>query len=107
MKKTLAHIVVSALIPLTLALVACDDEKTSNAIDLNAIDQETPEKFDNDSDTNTVSQEPDSISIESDSVSLKKVLANSGPCSLDRTNGGELAYLTNNEKVGYRLLFRI
>lgn len=116
LKKTLAHIVVSALIPLTLALVACDDEKTSNAIDLglpatsvvdtttNAIDQETPEKFDNDSDTNTVSQEPDSISIESDSVSLKKVLANSGPCSLDRTNGGNLAYLTNNEKVGYQII---
>lgn len=116
LKKTLAHIVVSALIPLTLALVACGDEKTSNAIDLglpatsvvdtttNAIDQETPEKFDNDSDTNTVSQEPDSISIESDSVSLKKVLANSGPCSLNRTNGGDLAYLTNNEKVGYQII---
>ncbi len=86
LKKTLAHIVVSALIPLTLALVACGDEKTSNAIDLNTVNQEIPGISDN------------------DSVSLKKVLANSGPCSLNRTNGGELAYLTNNEKVGYQII---
>lgn len=108
MKKILAHIAVSALIPLSLALVACGDEKTSNAIDLgvpvtsvvdttkSAVNQES-DNIDSDLDTNTVSQEPDS-------VSQKTVLANSGPCSLNRTNGGDLAYLTNNEKVGYQII---
>jgi len=108
MKKILAHIAVSALIPLSLALVACGDEKTSNAIDLgvpvtsvvdttkSAVNQES-DNIDSDLDTNTVSQEPDS-------VSQKTVLANSGPCSLNRTNGGGLAYLTNNEKVGYQII---
>jgi hypothetical protein len=73
LKKTLAHIVASALIPLTLAFVACGDEKTSSVIEV-------------------------------DSVSPKTVLANSGPCSLNYTNGGDLAYLTNNEKVGYQII---
>ena len=116
MKKVLAHIAVSALIPLTIALVACGDEKTSNAIDLgvpvtsvvdttkSAVNQETPDNIDRDLDTNTVSQESDSISVESDSASQKTVLANSGPCSLNYTNGGDLAYLTNNEKVGYQII---
>ena len=116
MKRILAHIAVSAIIPMTLALVACGDEKTSSAIDVgstvtsladsasNVVDQEMPDSSDNESDTNTVSQESDSISVESDSASSKTVLANSGPCSLNRTNGGDLAYLTNNEKVGYQII---
>ncbi len=115
MKKVLAHIAVSAIIPLTIALVACGDEKTSNAIDLglpatsvvdtttNEVNQES-DNIDSDLDTNTVSQESDSISVESDSASSKTVLANSGPCSLNYTNGGNLAYLTNNENVGYQII---
>ena len=115
MKKILAHIAASALIPLSLALVACGDEKTSNAIDLgvpvtsvvdttkSAVNQES-DNIDSDLDTNKVSQESDSISVEPDSVSQKTVLANSGPCSLNRTNGGDLAYLTNNENVGYQII---
>ena len=109
MKKILANIAASALIPITLALVACGDEKTSSAIDVgstvtsladsasNVVDQEMPDSSDNESDTNTVSQE-------SGSASLKKVLANSGPCSLNRTNGRDFAYLTNNENVGYQII---
>lgn len=115
MKKIFAHIAVSALIPLSLALVACGDEKTSNAIDLgvpvtsvvdttkSAVNQES-DNIGSDLDTNKVSQESDSISVEPDSVSQKTVLANSGPCSLNYTNGGDLAYLTNNEKVGYQII---
>ena len=105
MKRILAHIAVSALIPLTLALVACDDEKTSNAIELEsptmsvgdtastAIDQDVSDISDN-----------DSVSVESDSVSSKTVLANSSPCSLNRTDHGKQAYLTNNENVGYQII---
>lgn len=105
MKKILAHIAVSALIPMTLALVACGDEKTSSVIEVDspatsvgdtastAIDQDVSDISDN-----------DSVSVGSDSVSQKTVLANSGPCSLNRTNGGDLAYLTNNEKVGYQII---
>ena len=47
---------------------------------------------------------PDTTVQKSDSASSKTVLANSGPCSLNRTNGGDLAYLTNNEKVGYQII---
>lgn len=109
MKKILANIAISALIPLTLAFVACGDEKTSSVIEVdspatsladsasNVVDQEMPDSSDNESDTNTVSQE-------SGSASLKKVLANSGPCSLNRTNGRDFAYLTNNENVGYQII---
>ena len=105
MKRILAHIAVSALIPMTLALVACGDEKTSSVIEVDspamsvgdtastAIDQDVSDISDN-----------DSVSVGSDSVSQKTVLANSGPCSLNRTNGGDLAYLTNNEKVGYQII---
>ena len=81
MKKILAHIAVSALIPMTLALVACGDEKTSSAIELES-----------------------STTSEGDSVSPKTVLANSGPCSLNRIDDGNLAYLTNNENVGYQII---
>lgn len=105
MKKILANIAISALIPLTLAFVACGDEKTSSVIEVDspatsvgdtastAIGQEMSDSSDN-----------DSVSVGSDSVSQKTVLANSGPCSLNRTNGGDLAYLTNNEKVGYQII---
>ena len=105
MKRILAHIAVSALIPMTLALVSCGDEKTSSVIEVDspatsvgdtastAIDQDVSDISDN-----------DSVSVGSDSVSQKTVLANSGPCSLNRTNGGDLAYLTNNEKVGYQII---
>jgi hypothetical protein len=90
---------------MTLALVACGDEKTSSVIEVDspatsvgdtastAIDQDVSDISDN-----------DSVSVGSDSVSQKTVLANSGPCSLNRTNGGDLAYLTNNEKVGYQII---
>ena len=98
MKKILARIAVSALIPMTLALVACGDEKTSSAIEL-----ESPETSMGDTASTAIDQDVsyisdnDSVSVGSDSVSQKTVLANSGPCSLNRTNGGDLAYLTNNE----------
>lgn len=105
MKKILAHIAVSALIPLTIALVACGDEKTSSAIEL-----ESPETSMGDTASTAIDQDVsdisdnDSVSVGSDSVSQKTVLANSGPCSLNYTNGGNLAYLTNNEKVGYQII---
>ena len=105
MKRILAHIAVSALIPMTLALVACGDEKTSSAIEL-----ESPETSMGDTASTAIDQDVsdisdnDSVSVGSDSVSQKTVLANSGPCSLNRTNGGDLAYLTNNEKVGYQII---
>ena len=105
MKKILARIAVSTLIPMTLALVACGDEKTSSAIEL-----ESPETSMGDTASTAIDQDVsyisdnDSVSVGSDSVSQKTVLANSGPCSLNYTNGGDLAYLTNNEKVGYQII---
>ena len=98
MKKVLAHIAVSALIPLTIALVACGDEKTSSVIEV-----DSPATSVGDTASTAIDQEMQDSS-DNDSVSQKTVLANSGPCSLDRTNGGELAYLTNNEKVGYQII---
>lgn len=46
----------------------------------------------------------DTVVQKSDSTSDKTVIANSGPCSLNRTDHGKQAYLTNNEKVGYQII---
>ena len=99
MKKILANIAASALIPLTLAFVACGDEKTSSVVNV-----ESPEtSVVGDTASTAIDQDVSDIS-DNDSVSQKTVLANSGPCSLNYTNGGDLAYLTNNEKVGYQII---
>ena len=98
MKKILANIAASALIPVTLALVACGEEKTLNVNNL-----ESPKTSVGDTASTAIDQDVSDIS-DNDSVSQKTVLANSGPCSLNYTNGGDLAYLTNNEKVGYQII---
>ena len=92
MKKILTRIATSALVSVTMALVACGDEKTSNVVV-----PEAPANSLNDTTANNVSQKPDS-------VSLKKVLANSGPCSVNRIDDGKQAYLTKNENVGYQII---
>lgn len=110
MKRMLAHIAVSALIPVTLALVACDDDNLTTAVnvpDSPAISEGDTAKSVTNQETEVVSKDdstPDTVVQKSDSASSKTVLANSGPCSLNYTNGGDLAYLTNNEKVGYQII---
>ena len=99
MKKILANIAISALIPVTLALVACGDEKTSSVVNV-----ESPEtSVVGDTASTAIDQDVSDIS-DNDSVSLKTVLANSGSCSLNRNDYGLHAYLTNNEKVGYQII---
>ena len=110
MKRMLAHIAVSALIPVTLAFVACGDDNSTTVINVQdspAISEGDTAKSVTNRETDVVSKDdstPDTTVQKSDSVSQKTVLANSGPCSLNRTNGGDLAYLTNNEKVGYQII---
>ena len=110
MKRMLAHIAASALIPVTLALVACGDDNLTTVVnvpDSPAISEGDTAKSVTNQETDVVSKDdstPDTVVQKSDSVSQKTVLANSGPCSLNYTNGGDLAYLTNNEKVGYQII---
>ena len=110
MKRMLAHIAASALIPVTLALVACGDDNSTTVVNVQdspAISEGDTAKSVTNHETEVVSKDdstPDTTVQKSDSVSQKTVLANSGPCSLNRTNGGDLAYLTNNEKVGYQII---
>ena len=98
MKKILAHIAVSALIPMTLAIVACGDEKTSSVIEV-----DSPATSVGDTASTAIDQDVSDIS-DNDSVSPKTVLANSGPCSLNRIDDGNLAYLANNKNVGYQII---
>ena len=110
MKRMLAHIAASALIPVTLALVACGDDNSTTVVNVQdspAISEGDTAKSVTNHETEVVSKDdstPDTVVQKSDSVSQKTVLANSGPCSLNYTNGGDLAYLTNNEKVGYQII---
>ena len=98
MKKILTHIATSALVSVTMALVACGDEKTSNVVV-----PEAPANSVGDTASTVINQEMHDSS-DNDSVSLKKVLANSGPCSVNRIDDGKLAYLTKNENVGYQII---
>ena len=93
MKKILA-----TAAALSLMLIACGDEKTSSVIEV-----DSPATSVGDTASTAIDQDVSDIS-DNDSVSPKTVLANSGPCSLNYTNGGDLAYLTNNEKVGYQII---
>ena len=110
MKRMLAHVAVSALIPVILAFVACGDDNSTTVVNVQdspAISEGDTAKSVTNQETEVVSKDdstPDTVVQKSDSVSQKTVLANSGPCSLNRTNGGDLAYLTNNEKVGYQII---
>lgn len=110
MKRMLAHVAVSALIPVTLALVACGDDNSTTVVNVQdspAISEGDTAKSVTNQETDVVSKDdstPDTVVQKSDSVSDKTVIANSGPCSLNYTNGGDLAYLTNNEKVGYQII---
>ena len=110
MKRMLAHIAASALIPITLALVACGDDNSTTVVnvpDSPAISEGDTAKSVTNQETEVVSKDdstPDTVVQKSDSTSDKTVIANSGPCSLNMTNHGNQAYLTNNEKVGYQII---
>ena len=101
MKKILA-----TAAALSLMLLACGDETSTNASGGETATNESDPQVLIDSNgvlpPDTVTQ--DSVAQDSNSTSLKTVIANSGPCSLNYTNGGNLAYLTNNEKVGYQII---
>jgi hypothetical protein len=86
MKKIFTRIATSALVSVTMALVACGDEKTSNVV--------VPEAS-----ANSVGDTASTV-INQD----KTVIANSGPCSVNRIDDGKMAYLTKNENVGYQII---
>lgn len=110
MKRMLAHIAASALIPVTLALVACGDDNSTTVINVQdspAISEGDTAKSVTNQETDVVSKDdstPDTTVQKSDSVSLKTVIAKHGMCGLKHSNYRELAYLVNNENVGYQIV---
>lgn len=110
MKKILANIAISALIPLTLAFVACGDDNSTTVVnvpDSPAISEGDTAKSVTNQETDVVSKDdttPDTTVQKSDSTSDKTVIANSGPCSLNHNGDWHTAYLANNEKVGYQIV---
>ena len=110
MKRMLAHIAVSALIPVTLALVACGDDNSTTVVNVQdspAISEGDTAKSVTNQETDVVSKDdstPDTTVQKSDSVSLKTVIAKQGRCGLKHSNYRELAYLVNNENVGYQIV---
>lgn len=110
MKKVLAHIAVSAIIPVTLAFVACGDDNSTTVVNVQdspAISEGDTAKSVTNQETDVVSKDdstPDTVVQKSDSVSLKTVIAKQGRCGLKHSNYRELAYLVNNENVGYQIV---
>ena len=110
MKRMLAHIAASALIPVTLALVACGDDNSTTVVNVQdspAISEGDTAKSVTNQETEVVSKDdstPDTVVQKSDSVSLKTVIAKHGMCGLKHSNYRGLAYLVNNENVGYQIV---
>ena len=106
----LAHIAASALIPITLALVACGDENSTTVInvpDSPAISEGDTAKSVTNQETDVVSKDdstPDTTVQKSDSTSDKTVFVKHGDCGHKYSNSGKSAYLVNNENVGYQIV---
>ena len=87
-------------------LLACGDETSTNASGGETATNESDQQVLIDSNgvlpPDTVTQ--DSVAQDSNSTSLKTVIANSGPCSLNHTGERNTAYLTNAEKDGYQII---
>ena len=101
MKKILA-----TAAALSLMLLACGDETSTNASGGETATNESDQQVLIDSNgvlpPDTVTQ--DTVTQDSNSTSLKTVIANSGPCSLNHTGERNTAYLTNAEKDGYQII---
>lgn len=110
MKKILANIAISALIPLTLALVACGDDNSTTVVnvpDSPAISEGDTAKSVTNQETDVVSKDdttPDTTVQKSDSTSDKTVFVKHGDCGHKYSNSGKSAYLVNNENVGYQIV---
>ena len=110
MKRMLAHIAASALIPITLALVACSDDNSTTVVnvpDSPAISEGDTAKSVTNQETDVVSKDdstPDTTVQKSDSTSDKTVFVKHGDCGHKYSNSGKSAYLVNNENVGYQIV---
>ena len=110
MKRMLAHIAASALIPITLALVACGDDNSTTVVNVQdspAISEGDTAKSVTNQETDVVSKDdttPDTTIQKSDSTSDKTVFVKHGDCGHKYSNSGKSAYLVNNENVGYQIV---